>query len=381
MLLTLRSSFRMSSVLAATAMIGSAAFAEHTTPETVEIEGVAYEGSGCPEGSVGSYISEDKEVMTLSFDQFSVASDGPAMPRTLKQCNLHVHLHAAPGWSYAVFAIEHRGYARIDKGISAELKTAARFGDTQSLRDLGASTFQGPLVSDYLKSSEIVLAEAQWSPCSAGSSDDHLNIFTTATVARTGDSLVQNLVLSSRAARYAEQNLEKPVTAMKLVRQDSAAACVLNRSFGFTDTRVWTNFGCRGEFAVTVLNEPTPDSSGALLTVDTIDGQAYSKFHLAWRKCDVGQWIQSDGKKTCDQVCKLSGKRVGKEELSGAQCASGESRPNGAIAAGIQFPLGCWGGCSAMGEIASAPIGLFCFAPGQKRDFDRTDRIAACYCQ
>jgi len=88
-------------------------------------------------------------------------------------------------------------------------------------------------------------------------------------------------------------------------------------------------------------------------------------------------WVASN-REDCYQVCERAGLRLD-ESPEGAQCASGEVRPNSALAAGVRFPYGTWGDGS-LSVYGATAYGEFCYAPGSRRDNDRTDLTVACYC-
>ncbi|GAA2358628.1 hypothetical protein Cme02nite_34800 [Catellatospora methionotrophica] len=137
-------------VLATTAVPGTA-HATGPDPDTVYIAGIAYGGTGCPNGSVASSFSNDRTSATLIFDQF-VASTGPGVPVTERrkncQINLNLHIPRSLAWLAAV-KVDHRGYVGVPAGI-----TASR-GDVFHSTDLvlGApakTSYPGPVNKDYL---------------------------------------------------------------------------------------------------------------------------------------------------------------------------------------------------------------------------------------
>jgi hypothetical protein len=72
----------------------------------------------------------------------------------------------------------------------------------------------------------------------------------------------------------------------------------------------------------------------------------------------------------------------------GFYCAAGEAKSITAInqkdEGKFSFTYGCWsdGGCTSGSSSGSGTsVGNYCYKSGQKRDYDRTDRTVACYCQ
>src|SRR6266516_1034269 len=80
-------------------------------PGTVQIENVVYGGTGCPQGTVATTISNDHTTMTMLFDAY-VASLGPGVPVTenRKNCQININLHYPGGFQYSVFSADYRGY-------------------------------------------------------------------------------------------------------------------------------------------------------------------------------------------------------------------------------------------------------------------------------
>jgi hypothetical protein len=102
----------------------------------VQIKGVTYGGTGCPQGTVSSQFSDDRTTMTLIFDSY-IASIGPSIAVTeqRKNCQLNVHLTYPGGFQYSVLSADYRGYAAIQKGVTGTLKSTYYFsGQTDQVR-------------------------------------------------------------------------------------------------------------------------------------------------------------------------------------------------------------------------------------------------------
>ncbi|RDL34411.1 Uncharacterized protein BP5553_07539 [Venustampulla echinocandica] len=159
--------------LAATAYALPATSAPAVTPDPsqVSIAGITYGGTGCPQGSVGSYISGDRQTFTLIFDRY-VASLGPgvAITENRKNCQLNINLKYPGGFQYSVFNTVYRGYIGIDAGVSGVQSTTFYFsGGTYptSSQTTTSTTFKGPLDGNYEVSDNADLTSTVWSPCGA----------------------------------------------------------------------------------------------------------------------------------------------------------------------------------------------------------------------
>jgi hypothetical protein len=363
------------------------AYADAPPTGSVTIRDLTYQGDGCPQGSVAYNISPDNQAMTVLFDQFVVDSTEVRTPRAAKNCKLRMQLDAPPGWSYALFCVDYRGFADLSPGATASTFATYKFGMSREKR-LGGIDLTGPFSDDYTKITQLPLSEIPWSRCGNRNGQDVLTIDTTAVVAAPPFAGGIDLHMASGGGRKAEYPQSDAITDIRIVRQASAAPCVKNRSFGFQGNVAWVNFGCRGDFRIVRANDQVPRG---LLTVDSVDGHVKQHYGVSWKRCGTdgggggngggnagATWVQSDGRRTCDQVCAGAGLSSA-PDVFGAMCVSGESRPT--QAAGIAFPLGCWGACTPMGNIATQAEGHFCYQPGQRRDGDRTDRIVGCHCQ
>lgn len=85
-------------------------------------------GTGCPQGTVSTILSEDQTVVTLIYDTY-VASIGPgiAVTEQRKNCQLTLELQYPGGFQYSILSADYRGYANIEKGVTGTLKSTYYF--------------------------------------------------------------------------------------------------------------------------------------------------------------------------------------------------------------------------------------------------------------
>ena len=152
-------------------------------PRDVRINGISFAGSGCPAGSVSQNLSEDAKAFTLLFDSY-VAEAGPGMPLSLsrKNCQIAVDLRFRQGWSYTIFTVDYRGYARLDPGTSGQQLSSYYFQGQTKTGNL-RSLFYGPTEKDYQIRDTLALDAMVWSPCGANRA---LNMNTQVRVAASG---------------------------------------------------------------------------------------------------------------------------------------------------------------------------------------------------
>ena len=152
-------------VLALVVSVDETAHAKAKNPqEPVVVESLAYEGNGCPAGSVAYTISPDSQAVTLLFDQF-IAEVGPGVPfsQARASCVVELVLHAAEGKSVAVLHADFRGFVDLQPGVVATV-TAGFKSDDDLLASL-VSDFFGPTSHDYQLALQSSVKELAWSDC------------------------------------------------------------------------------------------------------------------------------------------------------------------------------------------------------------------------
>ncbi|KAI5790591.1 secreted protein [Peziza echinospora] len=136
-------------------------------PAEVYIQSISYGGTGCPQGSVGTSLSNDRHTFTLIFDVY-VATVGPgiAVAEGRKNCQINVNLHYPGGFQYSLFTADYRGFVELDAKVTGLQKATYYFAGS-SAQASTETTFTGPISKDYLIHDEIPFSSTVWSPCGA----------------------------------------------------------------------------------------------------------------------------------------------------------------------------------------------------------------------
>lgn len=136
-------------------------------PSQVYIAGIAFAGSGCPAGSVSQMVSPDAKAFTLLFDSYiAEAGPGVALSQSRKNCQIAVDLRFPQGWSYTIFDVDYRGYAKLDPGTIGTQKTTYYFQGSSQQISL-QSNYTGPKDNDYHIHDTLGVSALVWSPCGA----------------------------------------------------------------------------------------------------------------------------------------------------------------------------------------------------------------------
>jgi hypothetical protein len=128
-----------------------------------------YGGTGCPQGTVNTTLTPDKQTLSIIFDQY-VAQAGKSVggsPLSRKSCNLSVPVHVPQGMSVSVLKVDYRGYMFVPKGAMGSFNVEY-FLKSFSSNNTGPKYFKdfvGPVDTDYLLSNNLTLNAIVWSAC------------------------------------------------------------------------------------------------------------------------------------------------------------------------------------------------------------------------
>lgn len=125
------------------------------SPHDISLQGLSYGGSGTPQGSVGTSVSNDRKTFTMIFDSF-VASTGPGVPITESRKSSQINLDLN-GKGKAVLAEGLRGYVQLPDGATATVTTILVDPKNPKHNQVNQEQFVGPLSRDYLLNTPFVI--------------------------------------------------------------------------------------------------------------------------------------------------------------------------------------------------------------------------------
>ena len=119
------------------------------------------------------------------------------------------------------------------------------------------------------------------------------------------------------------------------------------------------------------------------LTCGKLQQQAAGSYNVSCtaviERVGFGSWYNAPWQE-CSSFCRVIG-GVNTPSPDGFSCTSGEERPQSALGVVNYAPTGCWHNCRyPEGRRGASSVGHRCYAPGQKRDNDRTDVTVGCFC-
>ncbi|SMF71334.1 DUF4360 domain-containing protein [Pseudobacteriovorax antillogorgiicola] len=128
----------------------------------ITIDDLNYGGTGCPLGTVGLNLSDDREAFTLTFSEFIASTDDPSERR--KICDVNFNMNIPRNWAFAVYGIQFRGYAFLEERVQGVQDAAFVFDGNRTGR-LGAMRLDGLYEENYERSVQIPLTNFKWFGC------------------------------------------------------------------------------------------------------------------------------------------------------------------------------------------------------------------------
>jgi hypothetical protein len=124
--------------------------ARRARPTRDQVNGsITYNGSGCPPNSASIALAEDRSSFTIIFSEFVASKSPGSSPRDArKDCTITVNLVYPEKWSFAIQAIDYRGYAQLPDGITAIHRSRFNFQGSNP-KPSTRTTMVGPLNDDY----------------------------------------------------------------------------------------------------------------------------------------------------------------------------------------------------------------------------------------
>ncbi|MDC3953184.1 DUF4360 domain-containing protein [Polyangium jinanense] len=159
-------------------------------PEGVEIRGLVYNGTGCPQSSVAGTLSEDRKALELIFGAFTAEASPLGLPSEARKfCQLTVDMAFPQGYSYSLVSADYRGFAELGAAVVGTQTSSYYF--TGGFGRTFRTKLVGPFSENYFRRDDLTLEAVVWSPCGASRP---LNISTQAAVStlanRSGSGLM-----------------------------------------------------------------------------------------------------------------------------------------------------------------------------------------------
>ncbi|KAI0874016.1 hypothetical protein GGS24DRAFT_362196 [Hypoxylon argillaceum] len=141
-------------------------------PTTIQITSVSASGNGCPQGTVSTELSPDRQVVTFGFDAFQTyIGPGTSVADRTKNCQLHLNLKYPGGFQFAVVESTYHGYAQLEKGVTGTFYSTYYFSQSPADTTTTQTSISGGGLWEfgdvYTKQDLVPTASVIWSPCGA----------------------------------------------------------------------------------------------------------------------------------------------------------------------------------------------------------------------
>lgn len=153
------------SVLAAA--LGSPLLIEEVSPptESIVVDLVTVNGTGCPAGTAAVAVSDDNTAFTVTYsDYLAQVGVGASATDFRKNCQLSVQVHVPSGFTYAIAQVDYRGYAYLEAGATG-IEKASYYFQGMSQTTAVSHAFVGPVDDNWATTDTADLIAASYLPC------------------------------------------------------------------------------------------------------------------------------------------------------------------------------------------------------------------------
>lgn len=163
--------------LAAVAAISSAASAQvGPPPGSVYVEQARMTGEGCPEGTSAVNIAPDAGAFTVLFGAYvATAGAGTGTVADRKSCAINLILHVPQGWTFALTAVDFRGFADLTQWARGQEQSLVAYPPRSIYTRLATLDLAGPIRTDYLHHIDTPARNRIYAPCLGASRNLLLN--------------------------------------------------------------------------------------------------------------------------------------------------------------------------------------------------------------
>lgn len=136
---------------------------------SLTIDDVALTGDGCAPDTTAVNISDDAKAFTVLFADFVVELNAGAergkdgVARASRRCRAALTLNVPHGYRVAVLTIDYRGFADLQDGADAALRSGVSFGN--QLPKFFDHDLSGPLSEEFSLRDTLTLMTTSYSSC------------------------------------------------------------------------------------------------------------------------------------------------------------------------------------------------------------------------
>ncbi|SDT80233.1 protein of unknown function [Actinoplanes derwentensis] len=150
----------------ATALSATASTTPTPPPQnSMVIDVVSANGSGCPLGTAAVTVSPDSKAFTVSYSEFTAQVGADAAATAFrKNCQLGLNVNVPQGYTYAIARVDYRGFAHLEPGAKATQSSVYYFQGEPNTGKTKRS-FAGPLDGDWQRTDTFGVGSLSFLPC------------------------------------------------------------------------------------------------------------------------------------------------------------------------------------------------------------------------
>ena len=134
-------------------------------PNSIVIDVVAANGSGCPDGTAVVAVSPDRTAFTVSYSEYLAQVGVGTKPTDFrKNCQLGLDVHIPQGFTYAIAEADYRGFAHLAPGAIGS-ETASYYFQGNPLTTRAAHVFAGGPDTDWQTKDTVAVTALVFEPC------------------------------------------------------------------------------------------------------------------------------------------------------------------------------------------------------------------------
>ncbi|MDJ1132055.1 DUF4360 domain-containing protein [Streptomyces iconiensis] len=155
----------IAALFASTASVHGVPAEPEVPPQKIEISVQTVNGSGCPKGTTAVGTASDNTAFTVTYSDYLARAGGDSDPTDIrKNCQLNLDIHVPQGFTYAIAAVDYRGFAHLRDGSQGLQKASYYFqGSSDTARQ--SHKFAGPYSDNWQTRDSTDYSSLVWAPC------------------------------------------------------------------------------------------------------------------------------------------------------------------------------------------------------------------------
>ncbi|SFO90424.1 protein of unknown function [Amycolatopsis arida] len=151
--------------LALSTVTAPAATSWNPPNDSIVIDIVTVNGSGCPLGTAAVAVSADNKAFTVTYSDYLAQVGVGASPTDFrKNCQLNLRVHVPHGFTYAIAQADYRGFAHLARGAKGTQRANYYFQGMAPTAHVDHN-YNGPYSDNWQATDVTDIAQLVYKPC------------------------------------------------------------------------------------------------------------------------------------------------------------------------------------------------------------------------